>query len=207
MVQEKELLKRGAESELYLIDWYGTTAISKIRIPKKYRHYSIDHILRKQRTLREASLLSHAKLLGINTPFIYFLDIHNYEIIMERIQGKTLKENCLPFHFFMAGKIIGSLHINNLIHGDITTSNFIVSRDNQINLIDFGLAFYSERYEDKAADLRLFKEILVSTLGDEFEESFHNFCTGYYETNDKAPKVIATIKEIEKRGRYSRSVF
>lgn len=207
MAQEKELLKRGAESELFLIDWYGMIAISKIRVTKKYRHISIDSHLRKQRTIHEANFLSHAKFLGINTPFIYFVDTHNFEIIMERIQGTPLKENYSPNHFIAVGKMIGSLHMNNLIHGDITTSNFIVSSDNQISLIDFGLSFFSERYEDKAADLRLFKEILVSTFADGFEESFHNFCVGYYAVYDKAPKVINTIKEIEKRGRYSRSVF
>ncbi|KAA2279088.1 MAG: KEOPS complex kinase/ATPase Bud32 [Candidatus Nitrosocosmicus sp.] len=207
MDPEKELLKRGAESELYLIDWYGVIAISKIRVPKKYRHDAIDVYLRKQRTIHEATLLSHAKFLGINTPFIYFIDAHNFEIIMERIPGKTLKDDCLPNHFITVGKIIGSLHLNNIIHGDITTSNFIVSSNSQISLIDFGLSFFSERYEDKAADLRLFKEILISTIADEFEESFHNFCIGYYEVYDKAPKIINTIKEIEKRGRYSRSVF
>lgn len=207
MEQERELLKRGAESELYLIDWYGVIAISKIRVPKKYRHDAIDICLRKQRTIHEANLLSHAKFLGINTPFIYFIDAHNFEIIMERIPGKTLKEDYSPNHFITVGKMIGLLHMNNLIHGDITTSNFIVSNNSQISLIDFGLSFFSERYEDKAADLRLFKEILVSTLADEFEASFHNFCVGYYKVYDKAPKIINTIKEIEKRGRYSRSVF
>lgn len=204
---KRELLKRGAESELYLIDWYGEIAISKIRIPKKYRHNSIDNYLRKHRTVHEANLLSHAKLLGINTPFIYFLDINNFEIIMERIPGKTLKEICSPNHFMIVGEMIGTLHLNNLIHGDITTSNFIVSRKDEISLIDFGLSFFSERYEDKAADLRLFKEILDSTLADEFEESFHNFCIGYYKKYDKAQKILDTVKEIEKRGRYSRTVF
>jgi TP53 regulating kinase-like protein len=204
---KKELLKRGSESELYLIDWYGEIAISKIRIPKKYRHISIDNYLRKHRTIHEANLLSHVKLLGINTPFIYFLDTYNFEIIMERIPGVTLKEICSPNYFIIVGEMIGTLHLNNLIHGDITTSNFIVSRKDEISLIDFGLSFFSEREEDKAADLRLFKEILDSTLADEFEESFHNFCIGYYKMYDKAQKILDTVKEIEKRGRYSRTIF
>jgi len=46
-----------------------------------------------------------------------------------------------------------------------------------------------------------------STLADEFEESFHNFCNGYYKMCDKAQKILDTVKEIEKRGRYSRTVF
>lgn len=39
------------------------------------------------------------------------------------------------------GSVIGKLHSLNIIHGDLTTSNFLLRRDaNHIVLIDFGLA-------------------------------------------------------------------
>ena len=62
----------------------------------------------------------------------------------------------------MLGKIVAKLHLNNIIHGDLTTSNFIITPENRLVVIDFGLSFYSERLEDKAADIGLFKEILNS---------------------------------------------
>ena len=208
MIKAGTLLKKGAESELYLIKWYGYHAVSKVRIRKDYRHPSIDVPLRKQRTIHEANILSQVKLLGIDAPFVYFLDLSNFEIIMEYIQGKTLKDVFSPKLCTIVGKIIGTLHSNNIIHGDITTSNFIVSRNGIINLVDFGLSFISERYEDKAADIRLFKEVLNSINIEDFDESFENFCNGYNQNYTKVTSTIfKTVNDIEKRGRYSRSAL
>lgn len=208
MFKDGILLKRGAESELYLINWYGTRAISKVRIRKDYRHPSIDIPLRKQRTIHEANILSQVKLLGINAPFIYYLDISNFEIVMEFIQGKVLRDVFSPEYCTVLGKMIGALHSNNIIHGDITTSNFIVSHNGVISLIDFGLSFISERCEDKAADIRLFKEILNSIHIEVFEESYENFCNGYTQKYTKvAPTIFKIVSNIEKRGRYSRSLL
>jgi TP53 regulating kinase-like protein len=206
LTNDRILLKKGAESELYLIDWHGARAISKVRIAKAYRDSSIDIPLRKRRTIHEANILSHVKFFGINTPFIYFLDINNFEIIMEYIEGKTVKDLFSPELCINLGEIIGTLHCNNVIHGDITTSNFIISSNGTIFAIDFGLSFFSERYEDKAADIRLFKEILTSFNVDDFDMSFKNFFYGYKKIcGSMTSKVFKTVSEIEKRGRYSRT--
>ncbi len=205
MIKNKKLLKKGAESELYLIDWYGHDAISKIRLSKKYRHYYIDLILRKQRTLHEANIISSAKMIGIETPFIYFLNSNNFEIIMEYIHGNTLKDAFSPDLCVELGKIVGKLHFYNIIHGDVTTSNFILTPQNHLVIIDFGLSFFSERLEDKAADIRLFKEILNSIHVTSFDTSFENFLLGYTRIYGKRSlKIFNTVDEIEQRGRYSR---
>jgi TP53 regulating kinase-like protein len=207
-MKDRILLKKGAESELYLIDWHDAHAISKVRIAKAYRNPSIDIPLRKRRTLHEANILSQVKFFGINTPFIYFLDINNFEIIMEYIEGKTIKDFFYSDLCINIGEIVGTLHCNNIIHGDITTSNFIISLNGAIFIIDFGLSFFSERYEDKAADIRLFKEILTSFHVEDFDKSFKNFYDGYKKIcGSITSKVFKTVGEIEKRGRYSRSEF
>ena len=201
MIRDGTLLRRGAESELFLINWYGSQAISKVRTRKNYRHPSIDIPLRKQRTIHEAIILSQVKLLGINAPFIYYIDISNFEIVMEFIQGKPLRDVFSPAYCAVVGNMVGSLHLNNVIHGDITTSNFLVSHDGVVSLIDFGLSFISERYEDKAADIRLFKEILSSIHVDVFEESYENFCNGYTQKYTKvASTIFKTVSNIEKKG-------
>lgn len=205
MIRSKKLLKKGAESELYLTDWYGQTAVSKIRVSKKYRHYSIDLNLRKYRTLHEASIMSSVKMFGVESPFIYFLDSNNFEIIMEYVVGNVLKDVFSPKYCIELGEIIAKLHLNNIIHGDITTSNFIMTPQNRLVVIDFGLSFFSERFEDKAADIRLFKEILNSVHVDFFKTSFENFLLGYSKTyGKKSSKIFDTVNEIEQRGRYSR---
>lgn len=206
MIDYRILLKKGAESELYLIDWYGNPAISKIRISKEYRHPSIDIPLRRQRTIHEANIMSQVKFFGIHSPFIYFIDLNNFEIIMEYIHGKVLKDIFSPNLCINLGKIIGKLHSNNIIHGDITTSNFIVISGGDIVMIDFGLSFFSERYEDRAADIRLFKEILNSIHVDNFDKAIENFYIGYNEICGKiTSKIFNIVQDIEKRGRYSRA--
>ncbi|MFL6493402.1 MAG: Kae1-associated kinase Bud32, partial [Nitrososphaera sp.] len=68
------LIKRGAEADIYIIEWDGTKAVSKVRSPKSYRHPELDSTIRKHRTIHEASFISIAKLAGVMTPFVYFVD-------------------------------------------------------------------------------------------------------------------------------------
>jgi len=142
LIENKKLFRKGAESELYIVDWYGQKAILKIRIPKRYRHPSIDLALRKQRTLHAATIMSSVKMFDVETPFIYFLNSNSFEIIMEYIIGNTLKNIFSPKYCVNVGEVIAKLHTNNIIHGDITTSNFIVTPDNRLIMIDFGLSFF-----------------------------------------------------------------
>jgi len=205
LIEYKKMLKKGAESELYLTCWYGYEAVSKKRTPKKYRNGFIDLFLRKHRTLHESDILSKVKFFGVRSPFIYFIDLNNFEIIMEYIKGMVLKDNFNPKYCYDLGEITAKLHSNNIIHGDITTSNFILTSHHSLAILDFGLSFYSERYEDKAADIRLFKEIINSAHVDFFKESIDNFFMGYKNVyGKKSIKIFDTVTEIEKRGRYSR---
>ena len=151
-------------------------------------------------------MLHAAKKTGIKTPYIYFLDPKRAEIIMEYIKGKNVKDIISKEIGNEIGKYVSILHNNNMIHGDLTTSNFIVDRNN-LYLIDFGLSFYSERIEDMATDIRLIKEILSSAHIHIFEETYQNFLDGYSEyTNHNFNRILNIVKEIEKRGRYSRIV-
>ena len=72
MTNDRILLKKGAESELYLINWHDVNAISKVRIAKAYRNPSIDIPLRKRRTLHEANILSQVKFFWNQYTFHLF---------------------------------------------------------------------------------------------------------------------------------------
>jgi len=200
------LIKRGAEAEIRLVKWYDTLSISKIRIPKPYRNSILDNIIRKVRTLHEAQMLYEAKRSSVNTPSIYFVDPVNCEIIMEYIDGIVLKniiEKDTKLSKLM-GEQVGILHLNDIIHGDLTTSNFLLY-NNTIILIDFGLAFRSKRIEDKAVDIRLIKEILSSAHAPLFNELFDLFLDGYSNFVNIEP-ILNKVKEIESRGRYARVI-
>ena len=181
-------------------------AISKLRNPKKYRNITLDNLIRRRRTIHEANMLHDVKKTGIKTPFLYFVDPKRAEIIMEYIDGENVKDILSKEIAFKIGKYVSTLHNKNIIHGDLTTSNFI-KRKEDLYLIDFGLSFYSERIEDMATDIRIIKEILSSAHIHIFEETYESFLEGYaLVTNKNFNRILKVVKDIEARGRYARVV-
>jgi TP53 regulating kinase and related kinases len=200
------LIKKGAEADIYLVNWYGRKAISKVRVPKHYRHEFLDNEIRRYRTIHEASMLYAAKKTGVICPFIYFVDPLHAEIIMEFIQGTNVKEIVTSQLCSVIGFYTALLHDNNIIHGDLTTSNLILSE--KIVLVDFGLSYYSSRLEDKAVDIRLIKQVLESAHKLIYEDAYKCFIKGYSKIAGKAKteKILEKVSEIERRGRYARVI-
>jgi len=201
---EPRLIKKGAEADIYLIDWYGKTAISKKRSPKSYRHKSLDDEVRKYRTIHEAQIMSQAKLAGIRSPYIYFVDPSAGEIIMEFVRGENLKDALSERLCFKMGRYAALLHSNDIIHGDLTTSNFLKGKE--FVLLDFGLAYYSGRIEDRAVDIRLVKEVLGSAHVSIYDQALTSFIRGYTSAMGKenTSAVLENVSDIERRGRYAR---
>jgi TP53 regulating kinase and related kinases len=200
------VLSKGAEADIYRTRWFGNDAVSKIRVKKPYRQKSLDSEIRRNRTLREAIMLSNAKETGVRTPFLYFVDPVSAEIVMEFIEGTNVKEKMDENLALQMGRYAGLLHINNLVHNDLTTSNFINSKNNQLVLLDFGLSFFSERLEDKAVDIRLVKEVFSSSYASIYELIFSRFLLGYSSIIGQKymRATLRKVREIEQRGRYSR---
>ena len=197
-----ELLFKGAESNIYLTKWYNKKAISKIRIPKIYRHRVLDDDLRRRRTISESKMITLAKEFGLRTPYIYFVDPFRAEIVMEYISGTRASKVLTSSICNEIGKFVSTLHLFNIIHGDLTPANFIVNR--KITMIDMGLSFHSTRKEDKAMDIRLFKEILNSTYQRYYTKFFGDFLDGYKSVNSKElEKILQRMDEIETRKRYA----
>jgi len=202
-----KLLKKGAEADVYLSSWNGKKAILKIRKEKTYRNSVLDKRIRKQRTIKESEIISQVKSFGISTPLIYFLDVNKCSILMQYIDGKLVRdmnEKVIEKTCFEIGKIVGILHKNGIMHGDLTTSNFILSKKKLI-LIDFGLANRTEKPDDHAIDLRLFKEILNSAHANILNKSWSNFLKGYSKSVGEkyCKKIIKLVGVIESRGRYA----
>ena len=162
----------------------------------------LDEDLRKKRTISESKMIALAKEFGLRTPYIYFVDPIRAEIVMEFIPGSRASKVLSSSICFDIGKFASTLHSFNIIHGDLTPSNFIVNR--KITMIDMGLSFYSTRREDKAMDIRLFKEILKSTHHHTCSEFFYDFLEGYKSVNSKElEKILQRMDEIETRKRYA----
>ena len=202
-----KILKKGAEADVYISSWNGKKSVLKIRKEKKYRNSSLDTRIRKQRTIREAQIISHVKSFGISTPLIYFVNYKNFSIYMQYVKGKLIRdmdEKFIPKTCLQIGMIVGTLHQNGIMHGDLTTSNFILS-SKHLFLIDFGLANRTEKPDDHAIDLRLFKEILNSAHANVMKKSWKNFITGYEKSVGKkhCKKILELVSVIESRGRYA----
>ena len=205
------LIKKGAEANLYLEEWQDRKAIMKQRLPKAYRLPQLDSTVRNQRTLHEPVLIHRAKEAGVPTPTIYMIDLAKSNIIMEYVEGLQVKRilNTMPMKektrlCHHIGKLIGRLHKHGIIHGDLTTSNMILTPYGKIVFIDFGLGEFSDELETKGVDLHLMKRALQSTHHKYAKECFEAVTTGYTETAGKeaADKVLQKIQEIERRGRY-----
>ncbi len=202
-----KLVKKGAEGDLFLTVWNKQKAVLKARKEKNYRNSQLDNRIRKQRTRRESEIISEVKSFGISTPLVYFVDTKNCTILMQYITGTLihdLPKSKLTLICKKIGQVVGTMHKNGIMHGDLTTSNFILSRD-KLFVIDFGLAVRTKKPEDHAVDLRLFKEILNSAHVSVMKNAWKNFLQGYKTAVgiSRFNKVTNLVSVIESRGRYA----
>jgi Kae1-associated kinase Bud32 len=185
-------ISRGAEAVIF----QDKDKIIKKRISKGYRIKEIDHALRGFRTRREAKILSK-----IPIPAPKLLDCDNKEIIeMEFIDGKKVRAvlDQKPILCKEIGKKLAIMHNQNIIHGDLTTANMILSKE--IYFIDFGLSFISQKLEDKAVDIHLFMQALESKHFKVFNRAKKYFFQGYSSAKDYN-KILDRLEIVESRGR------
>ena len=202
-----KLLKKGAEADIYLTEWSNLPSILKIRKPKPYRNPILDAKIRKQRTIKESQMISEVKSFGIPTPLVYFVNLTNSSILMQEIHGIPIHDlSDLKIIKFSKeiGRLVGIMHKNGIMHGDLTTSNFILYK-NKVYVIDFGLSQKTIKSEDHAVDLRLIKEILNSAHAKIMESTWKNFLSGYKSVVGTViySKIMHSVSDIESRGRYA----
>jgi TP53 regulating kinase-like protein len=103
------------------------------------------------------------------------------------------------------GKVLGKLHANNIIHGDLTSSNMLLVMDGKdtptIVLIDFGLSHVESSVEDKAVDLYVLERALISTHAN-IDQLFIDILSAYIKENKKeSQEVLKKLNEVRARGR------
>lgn len=187
-------ISRGAES--VILEDEGR--IIKDRTRKSYRIPLLDEQLRKTRTRSEANILRKLNNWGFPVPAL-FDDDAEHCITMEKIQGKRLRDaltskNCQKICGEL-GQLVHRLHSLGIIHGDLTTSNFMY-RNGSIIIIDFGLSFYSHKIEDKAVDLHLLRQALESKHYQIWKKAFAAVLKGYADQD-----VEKRLALVESRGR------
>lgn len=200
------LLKEGAEARLYQTHYLGKKVVTKQRQRKAYREKSLDDAILMERIRSECNLLSHAKKAGIRTPAVRKIDLKAREITVEFIEGKTLKEELLGKKTKakalceQAGTIVGKLHKAGLVHGDLTTSNFIL-HNKVLVLLDFGLGEISQKLEDRAVDILAFKKTFLATHYS-IQQHWNALERAYLRAFSGGKAVLSHLKEVEARARY-----
>ncbi len=196
-----KLIAQGAEAKLLADDG----KLVKERVEKGYRVKELDHKIRKGRTKREAKMLSDARRVGVLTPKV--LERTDYKIVMENLKGKRVKDvldgmkkNKREELCRKIGEYVALLHSHDLIHGDLTTSNMILTDD--LYFIDFGLGSHSSSVEDKAIDLYLLYHALVSTHFKVLDEAWKSVLKGY-KSYEQHEDILKRIENIKKRWRYA----
>ncbi len=204
MSNDSTFYDKGAEAVISLKDGM----IEKKRIRKRYRIEQIDDRIRRERTRAEVKITAAARRLGIPTPIIY--DIDDFSIIMQFIDGVPLRDIITPELSCRVGELIGRLHSDGIVHGDLTTSNMLLLASSskqkpemgKIYLIDFGLSYFSNEIESFGVDIHVLFQTYISTHADA-QTLIEHFSTGYKSTFSDAKAVLKRVSEIEKRGRYT----
>ncbi|CAK7900958.1 EKC/KEOPS complex subunit Bud32p [[Candida] anglica] len=206
--------------------------VIKYRPNKPYRHPKIDKQITRNRTVAEAKFMSKLTKLAIPAPRLIAVDPSHGVIWMEFV-GETLtngnvsslknwlwslekQENsaevCVGQDvervFNNIGGLIAKLHMNEMIHGDLTSSNIMLERveeEYKAVLIDFGLSSYSGLPEDKAVDLYVLERAVLSTHSVHSDLYNDWLLKGYsdmhhskeFKSKQGTKKLVETIKRLE----------
>eukprot|EP00118_Oscarella_pearsei_P027694 m.311293 g.311293 ORF g.311293 m.311293 type:complete len:216 (+) comp64428_c0_seq1:14-661(+) len=208
-----ELVQQGAEARLYSTTFQGRSCIVKERFSKSYRHEVLDAKLRQRRTTQEVRSLLRCRKAGIRTPTVYFVDLESYKIYMQMLDNCTTlrdfingckrpEEDAILRDVSIAvGQLISKMHNNDVIHGDLTTSNVMIhSESKDLFLLDFGLSSISSLSEDKGVDVYVLERALLSSHPNT-EDLFQLILSAYKKTVDKSREIIAKLDEVRLRGR------
>lgn len=211
-----ELVKQGAEARVFRGRFQGRAAVVKHRFPKGYRHPALEARLGRRRTVQEARALLRCRRAGISAPVVFFVDYASNCLFMEDIEGSvtvrdyiqsSLEAGKTPESLLglarTVGQVLARMHDEDLIHGDLTTSNMLLKpplEQLDIVLIDFGLSFISALPEDKGVDLYVLEKAFLSTHPNT-ESVFEAFLKSYSASSKKAKPVLRKLDEVRLRGR------
>ncbi|WP_135821160.1 bifunctional N(6)-L-threonylcarbamoyladenine synthase/serine/threonine protein kinase [Halostella litorea] len=186
--------RQGAEALVEV----GPGRTTKRRVPKPYRHATLDDRLRRDRTVLEARLTSAARRQGVPTPVVHDVDLRDGTLVFETVGDADLGAALSERRVRDVGRHLAAVHAAGFVHGDPTTRNVRVA-DDRTYLIDFGLGYYTDDAEDYAMDLHVFEGSLDGTADDP-EPLREAFEAAYAARGDDA--VLDRLRAIEGRGRY-----
>ncbi|KAL8844941.1 MAG: hypothetical protein Q9176_000613 [Flavoplaca citrina] len=156
---QPQLLALGAEAHIYTTTFLHPSkkCILKHRPPKPYRHPTLDTRLTRHRILSEARTLVRCRREGVPVPGVLALDADNGWMMMEFVEGGTVKEGLQRLRerwkgrakegeewgsreeevkglMGRIGEVVGGMHDVGVVHGDLTTSNLMLRPGQEGNM-------------------------------------------------------------------------
>jgi TP53 regulating kinase-like protein len=213
--REGPIVKTGAESIVRRARHLGIEAVVKERRPKRYRHPGLETRLRNERMLQEARALPLARGAGVRVPAVLDVDLGAGSLVLEYVPGPTAKQLIergpgpagkartarLAALCREIGAMAGRLHAAGIIHGDLTTSNVIVSARGPV-LVDFGLSHRSADPEAQGSDLILLEHAFRGLHPDD-EYLLAHVWRGYRSAFPGAGEALRRAGAIRSRRRYA----
>ncbi|KAL6866072.1 serine/threonine-protein kinase bud32 [Amphichorda felina] len=229
------LITQGAEGRLYKTTYLtpDLPCALKYRPPKPWRHPILDARLTKQRILSEARILARCRREGLRVPAVYAVDEAAGWLMLEWVPGAPVRvrinealgdrtegidaDEALRDLMRRIGAAVGAMHKMGVVHGDLTTSNMMLSPkplntvdgepqgqegslDGEIVIIDLGLASTSPLHEDRAVDLYVLERAFGSTHP-RAECIFDELLDAYRTCFPQAPVVLKKLEDVRMRGR------
>ncbi|OAA43273.1 Kinase-associated endopeptidase 1, Bud32 [Metarhizium rileyi] len=223
------LITQGAEGRLYKTTYLqpDVPCALKYRPPKPWRHPILDQRLTKHRILSEARILVKCRRDGVRVPALYAVDESAGWLMLEWIRGTPVRVNInewlgtrtdgieedakLIDLMRRIGVAIGNMHKIGIVHGDLTTSNMMLSPplsgveqvdalSGDIVIIDLGLASGAIHEEERAVDLYVLERAFSSTHP-RAECLFGELLDAYGGCFKQAATVLKKLEDVRMRGR------
>jgi len=210
----RRTIAQGAEAVLESGEFLGRPAVLKLRRPKGYRHPDLETHIRQTRTRAEVRALRDARAAGVRTPVVLDVDPREGRLVLERVEGPTVRAalDGLPGPdrervARALGATLGAMHAAGMVHGDPTTSNFILERLEEegpvvLAVLDISMGGRSDGVEARGVDLRLLSEAFGSTHhvhGELLEVVMEGYAEAFPEG---AREAMDRMGAIANRGRY-----
>jgi TP53 regulating kinase-like protein len=223
------LITQGAEGRLYKTTYLrpDVPCALKYRPAKPWRHPILDQRLTRHRILSEARILVKCRRDGVRVPAVYAIDEAAGWLMLEWIPGTPVRVNInewlgsrtegienddrLRDLMRRIGVAIGNMHKIGIVHGDLTTSNLMLSPPSsgteqadllsgEIVIIDLGLASGAIHEEERAVDLYVLERAFGSTHP-RAECLFGELLDAYKGCFKQATTVLKKLEDVRMRGR------
>ncbi len=126
------------------------------------------------------------------------------ELLDQKIREERTYAEASLLHDAKVAGVSGLLHAAGIVHGDLTTSNVVVTPSGQPFIVDFGLARRSVEAEDRGVDLHLLQRSIDASHLRDTSPLIKAMTRGYGRTAGEQVlrSSLAKAREIARRGRY-----